>query len=132
AAALPPPAQVSAASAETTDVAAIRYDVDGPFDVADLSNYVRVKPGEPLSRQDVQESLKTIFATGQFLDAHVEENRSDAGAIVTFNLKLKYRVGEVTVDGMSRNERRETARILAVRTDDLFSLDVTDAVAAAL
>jgi outer membrane protein assembly complex protein YaeT len=58
------------------------------------------KVGEPLSREQVRDSIKTLFATGLFADIQVEaEKSSDNQVILIFSSVGNYFVGSITVEG---------------------------------
>ena len=56
--------------------------------------------GEPLSREQVRDSIKTLFDTGLFADIQVEAQKtSDNRVILTFSSVGNYFVGSITVEG---------------------------------
>jgi len=57
------------------------------------------KVGQPLNRELVRDSLKTLFDTGLFADIQVEAEKTAAGMILTFSTVSQYFVGSVMVDG---------------------------------
>jgi len=119
---LPPPTPTAPPAAGAV-VTTIAFQSDAAFDTSVLKQYVAVKAGQPLSLRDVQSSIKSLFATGDFRDIHVEQS----GGTVTFILSINYRVGEVRFDGIGGNsERDRAAQHLTVHNGDVLSLNAVD------
>jgi outer membrane protein insertion porin family len=57
------------------------------------------KPGQPLDRDQVRESIRVLFATGRFADIQAEVTPSGAGVVLTFTTSLNLFVGAVDVEG---------------------------------
>ena len=108
------------------NVAQVQFRSDAGFDTSTLTRYVTIQPGQPLSRRDVQTSIKSLFATGNFRDVRVDAAPSDAGATVTFSLFLNYRIGDIDIEGLDGRERRRAQNELTVRTGEVLSLNDVD------
>jgi outer membrane protein insertion porin family len=104
----------------------ISFRPDSPFDTAHLNTLVAVKIGQPLTVRVVQDSIRNLFATGDFRDIRVEAAPLDGGLDLTFTLSLNYRVDSIAFDGMSSGERQSVARDLVVHTGDVLSLNAVD------
>ncbi|HKS23365.1 MAG TPA: POTRA domain-containing protein, partial [Thermoanaerobaculia bacterium] len=115
-------------------VARITYRADANFDTSVLGRYITVRPGVALSRRDVQSSIKSLFATGDFRDVHVEENAAPNGGLaVTFVLSINYRIADVRFDGVGGNTARQAAtRQITVHTGDVLSLSAVEHSAVAI
>jgi outer membrane protein assembly complex protein YaeT len=108
-------------------VARVTYRADANFDTSILGRYISVRPGSPLSRRDVQSSIKSLYATGNFRDIRVETTPAANGAAeVTFALFINYRVTRVTWDGLGGTDRERAERELSVHTGDVLSLNAVD------
>jgi len=57
------------------------------------------KPGQPLDRDQVRESIRSLFATGRFADIQAEVTPSGDGVVLTFATSLNFFVGAVDVEG---------------------------------
>ena len=57
------------------------------------------KVGEPLDRDRVRDSIKTLFDTGLFADIKVEAQKTDSQVLLTFSTVGNYFVGSVMVEG---------------------------------
>ena len=58
------------------------------------------KIGQPLSRDEVRDSIKTFFDTGLFADIQVEAEKTEQGSVIlTFTTVNQYFVGSVMADG---------------------------------
>ena len=57
------------------------------------------KPGQPLDRDQVRESIRILFATGRFADIQAEVASSDGEVKLVFATSLNYFVGAVDVEG---------------------------------
>jgi outer membrane protein assembly complex protein YaeT len=57
------------------------------------------KAGEPLDRERVGDSMRTLYATGRFADIQAEVAPSGAGIVLTFTTSANFFVGAVNVEG---------------------------------
>jgi outer membrane protein insertion porin family len=57
------------------------------------------KPGQPLDRDQVRESIRILFATGRFADIQAEVTPSGSDVLLTFTTSLNFFVGAVDVEG---------------------------------
>src|SRR5271169_6607692 len=57
------------------------------------------KAGQPLSRDQVRESIRTLFGTGRFGDIQAEVAPSGNGVTLTFDTSANFFVGAVSVEG---------------------------------
>jgi outer membrane protein assembly complex protein YaeT len=73
--------------------------IPGVQDAGSLLNRIEQKVGQPLDRDQVRESIRTLFATGLFADIQAEVVASGSGVILTFAISLNYFVGAVDVEG---------------------------------
>jgi outer membrane protein assembly complex protein YaeT len=58
------------------------------------------KPGQPLDRDQVRESIRILFSTGRFSDIQAEVTPSDDAVVLTFTTSLNFFVGAVDVEGV--------------------------------
>ena len=67
-----------------------------------LRSLMLVKPGEPLDRDSLRESIKVLYSTGRFSSLHVEAERVlPSGITLTFVSEENYFNGDVNVDGLN-------------------------------
>ncbi|MGA6982683.1 MAG: POTRA domain-containing protein [Candidatus Sulfotelmatobacter sp.] len=76
-----------------------RVELPGVADASQLLQMVAQKSGEPLDRDRVRESIRTLFATGLFADIQAEVTPTDDGVVLKFVTSLNFFVGAVNVDG---------------------------------
>jgi len=57
------------------------------------------KPGQPLDRDQVRESIRVLFATGRFADIQAEITPSGPAVLLTFTTSLNFFVGAVDAEG---------------------------------
>ncbi|HEX7192983.1 MAG TPA: outer membrane protein assembly factor BamA [Thermoanaerobaculia bacterium] len=108
-------------------VAHVTYRADANFDTSLLGKYISVIPGKPLSLRDVQTSIKSLYASGDFRDIHVETNPAANDQVdVVFALSITYRVTEIKFDGLGGADRDREERDISVRTGDVLSLNAVD------
>ena len=106
-------------------VSEIRFVADSQFDAEPLRDLVAIEPGEPLSIEDLQSSIKALFGSGNFRDVRVDAERVGEMLVITFNLSLHYRVGEISyeVEGeLLERARRE----VDLEQNQILSLDNVD------
>ncbi|HEY8131400.1 MAG TPA: translocation/assembly module TamB domain-containing protein [Thermoanaerobaculia bacterium] len=128
-AAPPPPVQSNAPVAPPPGspiVTAINFTADSKFDTTVLGRYVTQKVGQPLSLRDVQSSIKSLFATGDFRDIRVDSAPAEGGIVLTFSLFVNYRVAEIRFDGLKTADRDRASREVTIHLGDVFSLNAVD------
>ncbi len=57
------------------------------------------KPGQPLDRDQVRESIRALFETGRFADIQAEVSPVDSDVVLTFMTSLNFFIGAVDVEG---------------------------------
>src|SRR5581483_3030853 len=117
--AVPPPPNAST-------VTSVEFTADSQFDTSTLGQYVAVRAGAPLSIRQVQSSIKSLYATGDFRDIRVSSTPAAGGVALTFALFVNYRVGEIHIEGLRRADRDRADRELTFHTGDVFSLNAVD------
>lgn len=115
-----------------SNVVSVSYTTDAPFDVARIEELVTVAVGAPLTRKDVQRSIKAIHATGDFRDVRVEAESRGLDVAVTFILSLNYRVHSIDFEGLEGRTEQRASTELKVRTGDVLSLNAVDRSAVAV
>ena len=107
-------------------VTAINFTADSKFDTTVLGQYVTQRIGAPLSMREVQNSIKSLFDTGDFRDIRVSSEPNEGGVALTFSLSVNYRVSEVRFEGIGGAERDRAMRELMFHVGDVFSLNAVD------
>lgn len=131
----PPPLQeptttVTPASGE--NVMTMTLKSDARIDTATLLRYVTVKPGQPLSVRAVQNSIKNLYATGDFRDVRVNADPVQGGVDVTFVLYTNFRVTDIRFEGLGGADRTRASRALTFHLGDVLSLNAVDRSATAV
>ncbi len=88
-----------------------------------LRSMMTVHVNEPLDRDQLQQSLKTLYATGRFATLDVEADTVPSGIALTFVAVENYFNGQVRVEGLTGNLPRPSDLVNASRLDlgELFS-----------
>ena len=128
-----PPQQQNAATpeapipADAPRIASVDFHTDATFNTQNLPQYVAVKPGDLLTTRNVQQSIKTLYSTGDFRDVRVDSTPAADGSVaLTFALFLNYRVAAISFDGLHGADRERAGRELTVRVGDVLSLNAVD------
>jgi outer membrane protein insertion porin family len=74
-------------------------DLPGVTDGDRLLQMLPQKSGQPLDRDQVRESIRTLFSTGRFADIQAEVTPSGPDVRLTFTTSLNFFVGAVGVEG---------------------------------
>jgi outer membrane protein assembly complex protein YaeT len=98
--------------------------------VADRDHLVGMLPqkaGQPLDRDQVRESIRVLFSTGQFSDIQAEVTPVGADVRLTFTTSLNFFVGAIDVEGApSRPNYNQIVNASKFQLGELHTLDKLD------
>ena len=77
-----------------------------PLPRTELLTLLSVAEGKPLQREDVRQSLRSLFATGRFAEISVDAESSDDGVALSFRTESTFFVSGVTVEGVANPPNR--------------------------
>ena len=85
------------------------------------------KAGQPLSRDQVRESIRALFATGRFADIQAEVEPSAGGVALTFVTLPNFFVGAISVEGApSRPNFNQIVNASKLQLGELHTLEKLD------
>lgn len=114
-------------------VSRVDFRTDGRIDTSTLTRYLSVAAGRPLSRRDLQASIKALYGTGNFRDIRVDSSPApDGGVALTFMLSLHYRVGSITFVGLRGGDKSRAEREMTIRLGETLSLNAVERSAEAI
>ncbi|HEY4901217.1 MAG TPA: outer membrane protein assembly factor BamA [Terriglobales bacterium] len=88
-----------------------------------LRSLMLVKPGEPLDRDSLRESIKVLYSTGRFSSLHVEASPAQPNGItLTFVATENYFNGDVNVDGLNKKTLPKPHQLVNASKLDLGEL----------
>ena len=98
-----------------------------------LRSLLLVRPGEPLDRDSLRESIKVLYSTGRFSSLHVEASPAQPGGItLTFVATENYFNGDVNVDGLNTKTSPKPHQLINASKLDLGELFSEDNVQQAI
>ncbi|HTA41726.1 MAG TPA: BamA/TamA family outer membrane protein [Bryobacteraceae bacterium] len=92
---------------EGRNIVSIQYSPGSFLDPPDLAVAQVLKMGNPLHREDVAQSIDSLFATGQFEDISVEAEAVGTGVSVRFVVKPRVFVNNVRFQGKIKSPPNE-------------------------
>jgi outer membrane protein assembly complex protein YaeT len=102
-------------------------DLPGVPDRDHLLQMLPQKPGQPLDRDQVRESIHVLFSTGRFADIQAEVAPSGPDVRLTFTTSLNFFVGAVDVEGApSHPSYNQIVNASKFQLGELHSLDRLD------
>jgi outer membrane protein assembly complex protein YaeT len=107
-------------------VTRVEFHADSGVDTTSLDQSIAVKVGERLSLRNVQSSVKSLFATGNFRDIRVDSSPAGNGVAVVFALYTNFRVSSIDFDGLNGADRDRAVRVLTFHLADVLSLNAVD------
>jgi outer membrane protein assembly complex protein YaeT len=126
---VPPPitiATTTVAAPAGAIVTSVGFRADSGVDTSSFNQLIAVKVGEPLSVRNVQDSVKSLFATGNFRDIRVDSTPSGSGAAVVFALYTNFRISSIEFEGLTGGDRDRAMRALTFHLGDILSLNAVD------
>ena len=84
---------------EGKNIVSIQYSPNSYLDPQDLAKAQPLKPGLPLNRESVADSIDSLFATGQFDDIVVEAEPSGAGVLLRYVVTPRKFVASLHAEG---------------------------------
>lgn len=114
-----------ASSYEGQRVAEIHFpNVVQPDDQRRFLALVAQRPGEPLDRDKIRQSIQALYATGRFADIRVEADHGDGGVRLSFLTDPNYFIGDITVEGApNRPTVGQISNALKMQLGELFTND---------
>ncbi|MEO8216710.1 MAG: outer membrane protein assembly factor BamA [Acidobacteriota bacterium] len=103
----------------------VHFKADAEFDVTLLSDKVNVKVGNPLHIRDVQDSISSLYRTGDFRNIRVDSTPVADGVSLTFVLSLNYRINDISFEGADK-EIADASKQLKLKTGAVLSLSAVD------
>ena len=108
-------------------VRAIQLPGVGDRDRGHLLEMLAQKVGEPLSRDRVRDSIRTLFATGRFADIQAEAVPSGDEVILTFTTSANFFLGGVDVEGApNRPTSNQIINASKLQLGELYTHDRLD------
>jgi outer membrane protein insertion porin family len=102
-------------------------ELAGVSDSEHLLQMLPLKPGAPLERNNVRESIRVLYATGLFADVQAEAIPSGDDVLLTFRTSLNFFVGAVDVEGApSRPNRNQIVNASKFQLGELYTVDNLD------
>ncbi len=102
-------------------------ELPGVPDRDHLLQMIPQKPGQPLDRDQIRESIRILFATGRFADIQAEVIPSGSDVVLTFATSLNFFVGAVDVEGAPGHPNtNQILNAAKFQLGELYSLDKLD------
>ncbi len=102
-------------------------ELPGVPDREHLLQMLPQKPGQPLDRDQVRESIRVLFATGRFADIQAEVTPSGPDVRLTFTTSLNFFVGAVDVEGAPNHpNNNQIVNATKLQLGELHTLDKLD------
>jgi outer membrane protein insertion porin family len=125
----PAPSSALAAMTAYAGLAVQSIDLPGVPD-RDRDHLLQLLPqkqGQPLTRDEVRESIRVLFATGRFADIQAEAVPEGSGVKLTFATSPNYFVGAVDVEGApTRPNTNQIVNASKFELGELYTLDGLD------
>ncbi len=117
AAALLAAAALSAAAAKVSD---IRFEQQGeaPLSQEQLLYNIKLRSGAEFNREELDEDIKRLYATGNFADVAASfENDPDGGVNVVFKLRMKSFVRKINVAGNEKFKEKDIRQAIKLAAE---------------
>ena len=102
-------------------------DLPGVSQPEALLQVLPQKVGQPLDRDQIRESIRSLFATGRFADVQAEVIPSGADVRLTFTTSLNFFVGAVDVEGApSHPNDNQVVNATKFQLGELYTRDKLD------
>jgi len=105
----------------------VRFECDAWIDKPGLRTLLPLTRGEPVTAEQLAESKHVLETAGIFRSIDVQTVADDGHAVVTFALKRKRIITDVTVRGYEQLRWREVYRLVRLRSGSFYDPDVVEA-----
>lgn len=113
---------LSAAQAQFPGVKVVRVDVKhvGPPAASDafLQSNIRVKSGDVFRPGAVDEDVRSLYATGQFYNIRVAEERTTDGVVLTYIVQGKPRLTDLKFQGNKKFSDAKLKKLISSKTGE--------------
>lgn len=96
----------------------------------DRERLIRLLPqqaGQPFSRENIRESIRTLFASGRFADIQAEATRSGDAVVLSFITSPNFFIGAVNVDGAPKHPTpNQIVNAAKFQLGDRYTIDQLD------
>lgn len=106
-------------------VSVLNFRADTTFDTSNLGSLVSTRVGEPMTIRRVQDSIRSLYNTGEFRDIQVDAETTGGSVALTYILSINYRIDSIRIVGAD-NLRSRAERELEIRRGEVFSLSAVD------
>lgn len=105
-------------------VRSVQFSGISETDSDHLLEMIAQKEGEPLSRDRVRDSIRTLYSTGRFADIQAEAVPSGDGVLLTFATSSNFFVGAVRVEGApSRPTANQIVNASKFQLGELYTIE---------
>lgn len=106
-------------------VQSVEIETDSAYDVSTVTPLVQTSPGEPLTIRGLQQTIRNLFASGDFRDVRIDAEPVPGGVALRILLSLHYRVDQIQVEG-AEDELERARREIRIREADVLRLAAVD------
>ena len=86
-----------------------------------IMRHITSQPGDSYDPAQLRKDLKNIFQMGFFDDVQIEENDTDQGKKITFMVKEKAVIGQVTIDGAKEIKEKNVKDVISVSQNTIIN-----------
>ena len=91
------------------------------IEAAAVLQAVRIKPGDPLDRAQVDADLRAVYKLGHFRDVQADTEQVDGGVVLTFVVQEKPVVREIKLEGVKEISAEKVREALEIKPNTIFS-----------
>lgn len=102
----------------------LQVDINGLKNIekANVFLAIKIKPGERVSQEVIQQNMNNIYSLGYFSDVGVEVTEFNGGKKLTFNVVENAIIKEIDITGNTLLTKEQILEVMKVKKNDVYNI----------
>jgi outer membrane protein insertion porin family len=114
--------KVTSGEAVTEKVTAVKIKGNRRIETAAIMQAVRVKAGDLLERDKVDEDVRAIYRLGHFRDVQAQLEKAEGGVVLEYVMQEKPVVREIQIEGAKEISKEKVREAVEIKPNSIYSV----------